>query len=74
MERQHDGYEKKTMYGLCVLIMEFLLNVDLSEFEEDITPLFDLLNSKKIPKEFIEELGYCELDIEHAKKLVKSFV
>lgn len=71
-ERRREDYERKSMYGLCVLILEFLLNVDFKEYEENIDELFNSLEKMNISKEFIEPLGYCELNIEQAKDFVKS--
>lgn len=70
-ESSKEIYERKTMYGLCVLIIEFLLNVDLKEYEEDFDLLIKHLNNKKIPKQFIESLCYCDLDIKQAENFIK---
>lgn len=71
-ERKREDYERKSMYGLCVLILEFLLNIDFKEYEENINELLNLLEKMNISKEFIEPLGYCELNIKQAKDFVKS--
>lgn len=71
-ERKREDYERKSMYGLCILILEFLLNVDFKEYEENIDELFNSLEKMNISKEFIEPLGYCELNIEQAKDFIKS--
>lgn len=71
-ERKREDYERKSMYGLCILILEFLLNIDFKEYEENIDGIFNLLAEKEIYNKFIEPLGYCELNIEQSKDFVKS--
>lgn len=74
-EKKSIKSEQMCLKGLCQLLIEFLLEIDLDELEgleDSIDYLCDLLEHAKVASEYIESLSEYNLNIQEIEEVVKT--
>lgn len=65
-------FEKLSMQGVCMLMIEFLLGVDLDEYSDSLDDLAYLLEEIGVKAEYIYSLSHYELTLDQANDFVDS--
>jgi hypothetical protein len=65
-------YEQLSMQGVCMLMIEFLLGIDLDEYKEDNEDLVWILQQIGVKAEYIDKISKFELNIEEANDFIDS--
>lgn len=74
-EKRDENYELLCLRGLCQLLVEFLLAIDLDEiqsYEDELETLSDMFERARVKSEYISKLSEFSLNIEEMEGLVKA--
>ncbi len=76
-DRYNEEFEKKVFFGLCQLLVEFFLDIDVydmldKDYEKDTLAYY--LENAQVKKEYIDSLSIYDLDIDQIEDTVKSLI
>ncbi len=72
----NENFEKEVFMSLCILLIEFLLQIDPSEirdYESEIETVAYYLEVARIKSEYIEPLSRLDLNIDEIEDIVKNY-
>lgn len=74
-EKKDERHEQMCLKGLCELLIEFLLDIDLDEIENyefELDALYEMLERANVKKEYITKLCESSLNLEEISEVVKT--